>query len=582
MTKPNEDVNDIFLLDERQRQETLHISPAADALVLELLQRIAQYTSDGEINEKIGNRERSHSAHGSSIIIHNDNSSNNDNISNNNNNKGNGVESRAVSSEMVASFEYFPQFKNCVDADARYILAQKFLMANRYKLDDAMEMVLNTNTFRKQHKLDSIVLFPSLIPLRGFTNEKICDALKLPTADVVVEAKTTVDGTSGSPSEYLNNHPILQPIFDLVGDYYASSIHYWDKEGRPVMYGRLQHVKAKEMYRDLERITPLRQQPENLVLLYHLYGNELLGKIVQYSDHVREEEKKMGVIGSADRITTATIVIDCNGIRTRDLMGSSFRKILQGIIKLDQKHYPEVIHRFFLVNCCGSISFTHWLITLFGMVKQGLRRKIICVNKKKTPEVLASIIDKDRIPEFLGGLCSCPGGCVPFNSMVSEKESSTITTTSTTSSSTSVPGTVNTPQTLNAESISRAEGLCLTPASNNNENSLRCDGTQNLTLRPRQKHTVSYNMEPYEDITWEFAVKRGKVGFTAVFIECSSDGHTEVLSAATQVTDSADHYVSNTHGALILTWDNTQSLFIGRQIQLRVYNSRRLSESISP
>ncbi|ORC88364.1 uncharacterized protein TM35_000172360 [Trypanosoma theileri] len=573
-----EEEKDIFLLEAGEREETVHIAPAGDPLVLALLRRIEQYGrqrngSGGGMTETEGSRSQSRSSPESGISKENSNYENN-NVNNNDNNNGGDPEGkRAVTSEDMVSFEDFPQFYNCGNADTRYILAQKYLVANSYNVDDAMEMILKTNSFRKQHKLDNIVLFPSLIPLRGFTNDTVCSTLKLPTAETVMEDKATENGgTHRNSSEYLNNHHALQPIFDMVGSQYASSIHYWDKEGHPVFYGSLQYLKPKKMYKDLERIAPLRQRPENLVLLHHLYTNELLGKIVKYCDYVREEEKKKGAIRSECRITTATVVIDCNKIRIRDFIGGSFRKISREIIKLDEKYYPEVFHRLILVNCPGRISFSHWVMKVFGTAKQGLRRKIICVSKKKTPEVLISMIDEDKVPQFLGGSCSCVGGCVPLNGLTFGSDCTTSSTSASADNSSTL--TSNADSGCKSESTSRTSG-------NHHDPFLRCDGTENIVVAPRQKHTISFNMEPHEDITWEFIVKRGKVNFTAVFIQCSLDGHTKVVSTATKVTESAEHYVSDSPGELILTWDNTKSVFTERQIQLRVYHSQRRSNSIS-
>ncbi|KEG08035.1 hypothetical protein DQ04_08171020 [Trypanosoma grayi] len=469
------------------------------------------------------------------------------------------------------SFEEFPQFHRCVDAEARRILAYRYLKANRFDVDNAIKMILETNEFRKAHKLDSLLLFPSLIPLRGFNEEHLCTTLHLPVMNADFQTCDENCTNMLNSGGYLNNHRFLRPIFDLINSFYASSIHYWDKEGHPVMYGRLEHVKAKKLYQALWKITPVRQRPENLAALFHLYGNEMLGRVVEYCNIVRPSRGGVETNGLKKCITTATVVIDCMGMCFQDFVQSPFVRIVREMIKLDHKYYPELLERLLLVNCPGGVAFSHWAFSFFGTSKHGLRKKIMCVSERKTPAVLREVIDVDKLPVFLGGACNCILGCVPLNRNTLSAESIV--------SQHGCPSS----STCGATSEDRNEvlGEVLGDTVSESLNTLQNDDVHYVVVPPREKYILSYDMMSFEDITWEFAVKRGGVKFSAVFIECTEEGRTEVLKPPSTVKEGADHFVFGCHGELILTWDNRRSFFTERKLHVRVHRTPRGERSPS-
>ncbi|EKF33215.1 hypothetical protein MOQ_002922 [Trypanosoma cruzi marinkellei] len=462
------------------------------------------------------------------------------------------------------SFSGFPQFEQCCSAEFRRILTYRYLKANNFDVEDTVAMIVNTNKFRKQHRLDSIMIFPSLIPLRGFSEEKICGTLHLPMAVENSMGLESHDSTSlgDGQMQYLNNHHVLRPIVKLITRHYANSIHYWDKDGHPVSYGRLQHVKIHQLYRELRRISPLRQRPENLILLFHLYGNELLWRVVQYCGAQKRILGKEQEIGWQKTMTTVTVVVDCKGARLFDYIWGPFPRILRGILNLDQKYYPEILHKLILANCPKSVVVAHWFSKQLGARKQGLRRKILCVSEENTPSLLKSMIDEDKLPSFLGGRCSCEDGCVPLKEPTRNGSMCYF---------------------FDSNNLARMVHPRWSEASmeyspfeqhGGNVDSLSFlvqKETENFVVRARRKFTLTYEVGVSEEITWEFAVKHGKIGFSAVFVACSADGHTEILMPPSTVKEAADHFLFDTQGELILTWDNTRSLFTVRKIQLRVH-----------
>ncbi|ESS66923.1 hypothetical protein TCDM_04454 [Trypanosoma cruzi Dm28c] len=511
-----------------------------DVLVAEVLHRIGLQASDGVVSASSMHEKRCEGENDVSVVT------------------------GSTGEVAELSFSGFPQFEHCCSAEFRCILTYRYLKANNFDVEDTVAMIVDTNKFRKQHRLDSIMIFPSLIPLRGFSENEICDTLHLPMAMENPMGLGSHDNTSlrDSQMEYLNNHHILRPIVKLITRHYANSIHYWDKDGHPVSYGRLQHIKIHELYRELRRISPLRQRPEDLILLFHLYGNELLWRVVQYCSVRNKVSGTEQEIRWKETMTTVTVVVDCKGARLLDYIWGPFPRILREIINLDQKYYPEILHKLVLANCPKSVAFAHWFSKQLGAGKQSLRRKILCVSEENTPSLLKLLIDEDKLPAFLGGTCRCEEGCVPLNGSTSNGTMCYFFDSNNLARVAHPSGSMLSMEDLPLEQHEGEAGSL---------SFLVQKETENFVVRARRKLTLTYEVGVPEEITWEFAVKHGEIGFTAVFVACSADGHTEILMPPSTVKEAADHFVFGTRGELILTWDNTRSLITVRKIQLRVH-----------
>jgi len=105
----------------------------------------------------------------------------------------------------------------------------------------------------------------------------------------------------------------------------------------------------------------------------------------------------------------ATTVMDLKEISTSILFDSQGRKVLQSIIEDCNNNYPEQMYKMFIINC-PSIFPMFWRI-IKNFVDKNTRAKIHILGKDFLGE-LTKVVAPENIPDFLGGSCRCPGGCL--------------------------------------------------------------------------------------------------------------------------------------------------------------------------
>ncbi|CAK4082869.1 unnamed protein product [Aphanomyces euteiches] len=126
---------------------------------------------------------------------------------------------------------------------------------------------------------------------------------------------------------------------------------------------------------------------------------------VEYQFHVmalHQEEKPMPRI---------IIIYDLGKIGFNTFRAEVFTAI-QTITSLNQNHYPETLHKVYIVNAPYFFYAIHKMIEVF--LPEVIRNKIgFCAS----PDELLDVVDADNLPAFLGGTCECfPGeehdGCI--------------------------------------------------------------------------------------------------------------------------------------------------------------------------
>jgi hypothetical protein len=87
--------------------------------------------------------------------------------------------------------------------------------------------------------------------------------------------------------------------------------------------------------------------------------------------------------------------------------------LLKTIVDLNQKYYPERIHRIYVVNAPAFFQAA-WAMIKLWLNERALSKIIIMGSDYK--DVLNEIIHHDQLPAYLGGSCTCAhmdGGCCP-------------------------------------------------------------------------------------------------------------------------------------------------------------------------
>ncbi|XP_030915798.1 SEC14-like protein 1 isoform X2 [Geospiza fortis] len=178
-------------------------------------------------------------------------------------------------------------------------------------------------------------------------------------------------------------------------DYYAGGWHHHDKDGRPLYVLRLGQMDTKGLVRALG---------EEALLRYVLSINE---------EGLRRCEENTKVFGRP--ISSWTCLVDLEGLNMRHLWRPGVKALLR-IIEVVEANYPETLGRLLILRAPRVFPVLWTLVSPF--IDDNTRKKFLIYagNDYQGPGGLLDYIDKEIIPDFLGGECMCEvpeGGLVP-------------------------------------------------------------------------------------------------------------------------------------------------------------------------
>uniref|UniRef100_A0A2P2K907 CRAL-TRIO domain-containing protein n=2 Tax=Rhizophora mucronata TaxID=61149 RepID=A0A2P2K907_RHIMU len=179
--------------------------------------------------------------------------------------------------------------------------------------------------------------------------------------------------------------------YEEVQCHYPHGYHGVDKGGRPVYIERLGKIEPSK----LMNVTTV-----DRFLKYHVQGFE----------KTFSEKFPACSIAAKRHIDSTTSILDVHG-----LSFVSFGKVAHDLImqmqKIDGDNYPETLHQMFIVNAGSGFKFL-WN-TAKSFLDPKTTSKIIVLGNKFQNKLL-EVMDSSQLPEFLGGMCSCPneGGCL--------------------------------------------------------------------------------------------------------------------------------------------------------------------------
>ncbi|XP_041812442.1 SEC14-like protein 1 [Chelmon rostratus] len=221
----------------------------------------------------------------------------------------------------------------------------RFLRARDFNLDKARELLCQSLTWRKQHKVDFLL-----------------DTWERP---------------------------------QHLQDYYAGGWHHHDRDGRPLYILRLGQMDTKGLVRALG---------EEMLLRQVLSINE---------EGLRRCEENTRVFGRP--ISCWTCLVDLEGLNMRHLWRPGVKALLR-IIEVVEANYPETLGRLLIVRAPRVFPVLWTLVS--PLIDENTRKKFLVYagNDYQGPGGLVDYIDKEIIPDFLGGDCMCDvpeGGMVP-------------------------------------------------------------------------------------------------------------------------------------------------------------------------
>ncbi|XP_017283665.1 SEC14-like protein 1 [Kryptolebias marmoratus] len=181
----------------------------------------------------------------------------------------------------------------------------------------------------------------------------------------------------------------------LLLDYYTGGWHHHDRDGRPLYVLRLGQMDTKGLVRALGEEALLRQ-----VLSINEEG-------------LRRCEENTRVFGRP--ISCWMCLVDLEGLNMRHLWRPGVKALLR-IIEVVEANYPETLGRLLILRAPRVFPVLWTLVS--PLINENTRKKFLVYagNDYQGPGGLVDYIDREIIPDFLGGNCMCDipeGGTVP-------------------------------------------------------------------------------------------------------------------------------------------------------------------------
>ncbi|XP_059157139.1 SEC14-like protein 1 [Physella acuta] len=182
---------------------------------------------------------------------------------------------------------------------------------------------------------------------------------------------------------------------EVLETYYPGGWHYCDREGRPLYIIKLGQMDVKGLMRSVG---------EEAILRHVLAVNE---------EGLRRAEDATQRRGYP--VSACTCIVDLEGLSMRHLWRPGIRALLR-IIETVEANYPETMGRLLIVRAPRVFPVLWTLVSPF--IDENTRNKFMIYGGKDYlgPGGLVEFMEKQYIPDFLGGDCYCDvheGGLVP-------------------------------------------------------------------------------------------------------------------------------------------------------------------------
>lgn len=190
----------------------------------------------------------------------------------------------------------------------------------------------------------------------------------------------------------------------FLEEHYGGGWHFHDRDGRPLYILRLGQMDTKGLVKALG---------EEALLRHVLSINE---------EGQKRCEENTKIFGRP--ITSWTCLVDLEGLNMRHLWRPGVKALLR-IIEVVEANYPETLGRLLIVRAPRVFPVLWTLVSPF--INENTRQKFLIYSGSSYQGGggLVDYIDKEMIPDFLGGECLCnvpEGGLVPKSLYQTEEE----------------------------------------------------------------------------------------------------------------------------------------------------------------
>ena len=271
-------------------------------------------------------------------------------------------------------------FDHAPNSHDRHMVLRKFLLARQLNVQKALKMIEDVTTHRSERSMDTLPLFPPPEGLlRGY--------------DLALLQQI-------SPKRQQRTSKVLDAYFAAMRTGFSGVYHKTDKCRRPLWIERTGRLDLARVLDHLVHVAPVGADPNACVMTVKEYINETWNELLEYQRRVHNDPS----------ICQSTVIMDCEGLSARHL-GRSTIGILQQFLQYDQRFFPEGVHRIYLVNVGYVVHSALTLIKPF--LDHRVQEKIVLLKPNELHRLLDEV-DRENLPEFLGGTCRCEGGCVPL------------------------------------------------------------------------------------------------------------------------------------------------------------------------
>eukprot|EP00997_Jenningsia_sp_PLL12_P008534 NODE_531_length_1638_cov_181.385777_g441_i0.p1 GENE.NODE_531_length_1638_cov_181.385777_g441_i0~~NODE_531_length_1638_cov_181.385777_g441_i0.p1 ORF type:complete len:380 (-),score=95.85 NODE_531_length_1638_cov_181.385777_g441_i0:224-1363(-) len=288
---------------------------------------------------------------------------------------------------------------------------------------------------------------------------------------------------------------------------YSGTFYRWDKEGRPVWLERTGRVDSQGIVTNVQSVTPPGSTYVEQILRAHVVGNEL-GRLLCLHNTLRFGKE----------VDQLVIILDLAGLGWHQLYRPAL-EVIKAISALDQVHYPENMHRVFLINA-PSVATAFWRIIQYWLNEQTKSKVIFLGTDYKTR--LLEDIDAENLPELLGGTCELE---VPLPS----------------------------------------DSQCVDLTRGAKEVKVAASGSHDEVLEVTKGEVVS----------WEFSSEKYDIGFSVLFTQKGAASPVPMLpnqrveSHKLRITGD---FTSPEDGTVLLRFDNTYSRMTAKSVVVRLYS----------
>ena len=190
-------------------------------------------------------------------------------------------------------------------------------------------------------------------------------------------------------NDLANIHTYEFPEATPIKEFYPHGFHKTDRLGRLIYIERYGSL-------DMDRIFALTNE-ERMIKYY----------IREYESMVTLRLPSCAV-AAGHPVEQSLTILDLGGSSTKLMKKKvyNFIKLASGVA---QDYYPEILGRMFIINTPTLFSIA-WKVVK-PWIDERTQKKISTEGSKYQKKLL-ELVAPENLPDFLGGTCSCPGGCL--------------------------------------------------------------------------------------------------------------------------------------------------------------------------